>query len=87
VTTGSSLTAPPKTFAVKKPRRLCVATDRDGNGRQTPRENLLCYQVRRAPGEPAHLRATALVLTDDFGVHTLDATADAELCLPATVTP
>jgi len=30
---------------------------------------------------------TALGLVDDFGSHVLDASADGELCLPATVTP
>ncbi len=87
VTTGSAFTSPSKTFALKKPRRLCVATDRDGNGRSTPHPNLLCYQAKPAKGQPKHVPAQALGLADDFGSHVLDAAADDELCLPATIAP
>ena len=87
VTTGSAFTSPSKTFALKKPRRLCVATDRDGNGRSTPHPNLLCYQAKPAKGQPKHVPAPALGLADDFGSHVLDAAADDELCLPATIAP
>src|SRR5262249_13362220 len=85
-TTGSGLTMPPKTFALKKPTHLCVATDRDGNGRSTPHPNLLCYQAKPAKGQPRHVPAASLALADDFGSHVLDAVADGELCLPADVT-
>ena len=82
VTTGSAFTSPPKTFALKKPVHLCVATDRDGNGRSTPHPNLLCYQAKPVKGQPKFVPATAVGLVDDFGSHVLDAAADDELCLP-----
>ncbi len=66
-----------------RPRRA----DRDGNGRSTPHPNLLCYQAKPVKGQPKFVPATALGLVDDFGSHVLDAAADGELCLPATVTP
>lgn len=85
VTAASALTVPAKTFAVTRPRRLCVATDRDGNGRATPRQNLLCYRAKPAKGQPKHVPARALALTDDLGPSTLEATAEAEWCVPATI--
>jgi hypothetical protein len=86
-TAGSALTVPAKTFVLKKPRRLCIATDRDGNGHATPPPALLCYAVKPATGEPKHVAAFGLPLTEELGLFTLAATADAELCVPATVTP
>src|SRR5262249_33451069 len=87
VTAGSAFTTPAKAFALKKPRRLCVATDRDGNGRSTPHANLLCYQAKPAKGQPRHVPLVALGLVDDFGSHVLDGAADDEVCLPATIAP
>src|SRR5262249_30122777 len=53
-------------------RRLCSPVDKNGSGIKNPMGHLLCYQARRASGEP---RATSIhVATNDneFGVLQLD---------------
>jgi len=87
VTASSGLTTPAGRFVVKRPTRLCMASDRDGTGYRNPNAALVCYQVRRAKGEPPFSPASAEHVNDALGSLTLDVNREDALCVPATVSP
>jgi YVTN family beta-propeller protein/cysteine-rich repeat protein len=71
-------------YDVKKPRRLCVPVDKNGEGIPHPAANVMCYQVKRASGQPKHARIAKLIHTaNQFGTGRLDTIQEEELCVPA----
>ncbi|MBX3028295.1 hypothetical protein KF840_25675 [bacterium] len=82
----SSPFAPDRALALKALRLLCVAVDR-GSGRQNPAAALTCYAARPAAGAPAMTPVAAQAIASALAALTVDATADALLCLPATIAP
>lgn len=77
----------PKDFLVKKPTRLCTPVDKDGEGIKNLDLHLMCYQVRRAGGEPKHERLKGIIrVNNQFGPLQLDTRRAKELCVPSTKT-
>ncbi|MBI3246879.1 MAG: hypothetical protein HYZ50_10265 [Deltaproteobacteria bacterium] len=76
----------PKTYAIKKPLRLCNPVSVNGEPIQDPDAHLMCYQVRRALGQPNHLRLDHIHVNNPFGPEQLKTIKDEELCLPSVKT-
>ena len=72
----------PKVFDVKKPTRLCNPVDKEGEGIKNPDNQLLCYQVKPARGEPRHRRIKNIFVHDQFGPKQVDTRKERELCVP-----
>jgi hypothetical protein len=75
----------PKTYQLKKPTRLCVPSDKNGEGLDDDRFHLLCYRARRARGEPKHDSVKAIHVANQFGAEILDSRREDELCVAALV--
>lgn len=73
----------PALLDVKKVRHLCEPVDAVGVEIKHAANHLMCYQVRRARGEPKSKRVVALRASNQFGTATLDTAKEFELCLPA----
>jgi cysteine-rich repeat protein len=72
---------------VKKPFRLCVAADKNGEGIPNPGENLLCYKIRTSPGFPTfHGPTTPVFIHDQFQAVGFDVKHLRELCVPSSIT-
>src|SRR6185436_11029837 len=79
------------TVDIRKPKRLCLPADKNGEGFTGPQTSLMCYSIRRRfvspPGE--------VLVDNQFGPHpdTFDLKRMTELCVPvvtaaqATATP
>ncbi|MFN8641355.1 MAG: hypothetical protein U0802_06745 [Candidatus Binatia bacterium] len=78
----SSPFAPDRTLDVKALQLLCVAAD-VGHGRKNPAAALTCYKVGPAKNEPAMTPIAAQPIASELAQTTVDATADALLCVPA----
>ncbi len=67
----------PTTTDVKKPLRLCLAVDKNGEGILDPRARLVCYTIRAGSrvGE-------TVFIENQFGADTLDIKRARELCVP-----
>jgi hypothetical protein len=76
-----------KRFDLIAPSRLCAPSDKDGEGLTNAGPRLLCFLVRAARGEPRHMMVTDIQAGNQFGTERLDATREAELCVPAVVVP
>ena len=64
---------------VIRARMLCNPADKNGEGIQSPDEHLVCYVVRgKKPG------SRDVVVRNQFGVSTLNANKQRELCVPST---
>ena len=74
-----------RTFDVKKPTRVCLGTDRDGGGIPRPGDDLACYQVKPAKGQPKHAKRAGVHVNHAFGAAQLDTVKEEELCLPSNV--
>jgi hypothetical protein len=68
-------------LTVKKPKVLCVATDKNGEGIDTPDQHLLCHPVK--PKQP-HL-VTGAQTIDQFGSRIVDPRKERELCVPTSI--
>ena len=73
----------PKLFDVIRPTRLCNPVDKEGEGIKNPDNQLLCYQVKPARGEPRHRRIRNIFVHDQFGPKQVDAIKERELCVPS----
>ena len=82
VTSGDEF-GPPKTYDVKKASRLCTAADENARGVRDPGARLLCYRVKRAKGQPKHVRARGVFLDNELGAERLDTVKEEELCVPS----
>jgi hypothetical protein len=67
---------------VKTPTRLCVPTDKNGEGIQDADTSLMCYQVKASPSTPQR----TVQATDQFGPSVLKLKKESELCVPSEVT-
>jgi len=74
-----------RTYALKRPSRLCVPTDPNGEGIVYADGHLLCYRAKRLKGEAKATKRTGVIHTRDrFGDERLDSREAQELCVPAT---
>jgi hypothetical protein len=77
-----------RVYDIKKPRRLCVPVDKNGEGIERPAAHLMCYRVRRARGQPNHTRVEGQIHTNNqFGLGQLDTVKEEDLCVPALKNP
>jgi hypothetical protein len=73
------------TFDLKRPRRLCLAADKNGEGILDPGASLLCYEVRLAGGTP-FVPPGKIFLTNQFGDDSFSLFRATELCVPSSLT-
>jgi hypothetical protein len=77
-----------RTYDLKKPSRLCVPADTNGEGIVNGVDHLLCYRAKRAKGQAKAAKRKGMIHTrDPFGDEQLDSRGEVELCVPATVAP
>ncbi len=65
---------------VKKPTKLCIATDANGGGVNRPNDHLLCFKVKPTTKH----KPVGVQTNDPFGSSTFDLKGEFELCLPST---
>jgi hypothetical protein len=72
-------------YDIKKPTRLCVPVDKNGEGIPSPTAHLMCYKAKRADGQPDHTRVEGQIhLRNQFGNdQQLDTVKEVELCVAA----
>ncbi len=71
---------------VRKPFRLCIPADKNGEGINDPQIPLMCYVVKPAIGEPPFKSSVAPVyVNNQFGQSTHRVDHRRELCVPATL--
>src|SRR5262249_19303537 len=58
---------PAKIMDLKKPKHLCLAVDKNGEGVKNPTANLLCYLAKPAKGQPKHVPRFPVYTADQFG--------------------
>jgi hypothetical protein len=75
----------PKHYNLRKPKQLCLAVDKNGEGIKNPDAHLLCYQAKPASGEPRHARVRGIHVNGQLGPERLDTIKVQELCVPSTV--
>jgi hypothetical protein len=74
-----------KLVYIRKPTRLCIPVDMNGEGIKNPDNHLMCYSVRRAKGEPEHEPIDGIFVNEQFGPGQVDIeTEERELCVPST---
>jgi len=74
-----------RTFDLKKPTRICIAVDKNGEGILDPEAALLCYQAKPAKGEPKHEKRKGVHVAHQFGAGQLDTVKEEELCVPSSL--
>ena len=77
-----------KTVELKKPKRLCVPVDKNGEtpGAGDHDSHLLCYQAKQT-SEPKFEKIDPVYTANQFGNESLKVIKLAELCVPALRTP
>jgi hypothetical protein len=70
---------------VKRPFRLCVAADKNGEGILHGSEALMCYAIKPAR-RPRFTGRAPLFIHDQFASRTIGIKRPTELCVPATMT-
>lgn len=74
-----------RAYDIRKPTKLCFPVDKNGEGITNETQNLLCYLVKRAKGEPKHVQVVDQINTaDQFGGLEVDSVVERELCNPVT---
>lgn len=68
---------------VKRPARLCMVTDKNGEGTFRPGEHLMCYQIETNPQRS--LYRDPFFIDNQFGADTIGVTGPREICLPSEV--
>jgi hypothetical protein len=76
-----------KNVEVKKVKRLCVPTDREGDGIKNADGYLLCYQSKSAKGQPKHVRQQGVLVVNPQSDLSVATTGEAEICLPSQRLP
>lgn len=67
-----------------RPKHLCVATDKNGEGVKNPGAHLLCYRVSPQP----KLHSTdGVQVHDQFGEADIEVSRERDFCLPSTIEP
>jgi hypothetical protein len=69
---------------VKRPVRLCVPVDANGEGIGDPTARLMCYEVRLSASAP-FTSAGNVSIENEFGPDRFEARRPRELCIPATL--
>jgi hypothetical protein len=89
VTVEDQFNSPAKTFALKKPKHLCLPVDKNSEGIKNPEAHLLCYTAKGVSGQPKHVRQNGVHINNQIGVSVFGTTKEASLCIPSikTVTP
>jgi len=64
---------------IKKPSKLCLATDKNGEGIKNVYVHLMCYKVKADP----RTSATGVQVNNQFSPAVLDLKKEYELCLPS----
>jgi hypothetical protein len=82
VSATDQFTSPARSFRLKKPKHLCTAVDKNGEGVENPQIHVLCYQAKGAP--PRHEKRVGLFVNNQFGPEQLDTRKEAEFCIPST---
>src|SRR6185369_11032492 len=70
--------------AVKKPLRLCVPVDKNGEGIADPTATLMCYKAKQT-SSPTFRGTEPVYVDDQFGAATIAVDHLRELCVPSTV--
>jgi hypothetical protein len=78
-------TGTPRRFSLKKPRLLCNAVDKNGEGIKNEDGHLLCYKVKPAKGELKHQKRVGVYVANQFGGLQLDTKKEDLLCMPAVI--
>jgi len=78
---------PGKLYDLKKPRLLCRAADKNGEGIKNDNADMICYQARPVKGEPKHEKRFDVGFGDQFIQHRLDSKSEELLCVPALEDP
>jgi hypothetical protein len=70
---------------VKRPRRLCLPVNKNEEDPTAPShpDHLMCYRVTPSAGSPPFTGVSPIFVNNQFGPHTLGASALAELCVPS----
>lgn len=76
---------PAKNLNLRKPTHLCVAADKNNEDIKRPLFNLMCYQARKAPGEPPHKKQRKLHVSNQFDEERMDTVKEEELCAPSSL--
>lgn len=71
---------------MKKPLRLCVAADKNGEGIVDPAAHLMCYQIRQSSGT-RFVDPGPFFIADQFGDDMIQVTGPRELCVPSLLNP
>jgi len=83
----------PTIVEVRKPTRLCLPVSVDGSPIENPFGHLMCYKVKRASGQPRHVRVLGIYANNQLenenpgGPGRLTTTREDELCMPAVINP
>ena len=65
---------------IKKPFRVCVPTDKEGEGIVDPTQSLACYKEKSTPKRPPY--DGPFFVDDQFGARTHFITRTREFCVP-----
>jgi len=79
--------SPAKTYDLKKPKLLCLAVDKNGEGIKNDNAAVVCYQAKPAKGEPKHAKREGVGFADQIIAHRLDSKKEEVLCVPALKDP
>jgi len=83
VTVADQFDGTARTFDVKKPTKLCLPVDKNGEGIQRPDELVVCYSAKPAKGQPRHAKRTGVSVANQFGSGQLDTRKEDVLCVPS----
>jgi outer membrane protein assembly factor BamB len=75
------------TVDVKRPRRLCVPVDKNGEAPDAPThtDNLMCYRVKVTRGTPKFTALSPVFGNNEFGSDSLAALRPEMLCVPSLI--
>jgi hypothetical protein len=81
VTVADQFDGTARTLDVKKPTKLCLPVDKNGEGIQSPDALLVCYSAKPAKGQAKHAKRTGVSVANQFGNGQLDTLKEELLCL------
>ena len=74
-----------RTFALSKPRHLCLPVDKNAEGIQHADQIFVCYGAKPAKGQAKHVKRTGVSTANQFGSEELDTVKEDELCVPSSL--
>jgi hypothetical protein len=83
VTVADQFDGTARTLDVKKPTKLCLPVDKNGEGIQSPDERLVCYSAKPAKGQAKHAKRAGVSVANQFGSGQLDTLKEDVLCVPS----